>query len=177
MLNVLAIAMMAVFAVFMAWRAGAAFFETLEYRSIANSPLATPLWIPQSLWLAGLVLFAVAATVSAIWSVILLTRDPEAVNRRFGVIIRHEQHRQGRACRDRSLGDRHWVCRHARAHAGRHPGRGRTVRDRGARRPAVWRTADSAQLLQLDDGVRSKSLSLSPSRSTSCSARSCTAVE
>ena len=80
----------AVFAVFMAWRAGAAFFETLEYRSIANSPLATPLWIPQSLWLAGLVLFAVAATVSAIWSVILLTRDPEAVNRRFGVIIRHE---------------------------------------------------------------------------------------
>lgn len=89
-LNVLAIAMMAAFAVFMAWRAGAAFFETLEYRSIANSPLATPLWIPQSLWLAGLVLFAVAATVSAIWSVILLTRDPEAVNRRFGVVIRHE---------------------------------------------------------------------------------------
>lgn len=90
MLNVLAMLSMAAFAVFMAWRGGAAFFETLEYGSIANSPLATPLWIPQSIWFAGLVVFAVAASGLAIWAVYLLARRPEAVNRHFGVIAHRE---------------------------------------------------------------------------------------
>jgi TRAP-type C4-dicarboxylate transport system permease small subunit len=89
-LNVLAMLSMAAFAVFMAWRGGAAFTETLEYGSIANSPLATPLWIPQSIWLAGLVLFALAASGYALWAVYLLARRPEDVNRRFGVVTRRE---------------------------------------------------------------------------------------
>lgn len=86
-LNVLAMLSMAAFAVFMAWRGGAAFTETLEYGSIANSPLATPLWIPQSIWFAGLVFFALTASGLALWAVFLLARQPEALNRRFGVVV------------------------------------------------------------------------------------------
>jgi len=89
-LNVLAVLSMAVFAVFMAWRGGAALFETLEYGSIANSPLATPLWIPQSIWFAGLVVFAFTASGLASLAVYLLARRPEAVNKYFGVVA-HQQ--------------------------------------------------------------------------------------
>lgn len=90
-LNVLAAISMAAFAVFMAWRAGAAFMETLEYGSIANSPLQTPLWIPQSLWLFGLIVFAVTSVVFAISAVHLLVREPEAVNRRFGLVTSEQE--------------------------------------------------------------------------------------
>ncbi|MFV2090784.1 MAG: TRAP transporter small permease subunit [Pseudomonadales bacterium] len=90
LLNVLAVISMAAFAVFMAWRGGAALFETLEYGSIANSPLATPLWIPQSIWFAGLVVFALTAFGLAILAVYLLVRRPEAVNSYFGVIENQE---------------------------------------------------------------------------------------
>ena len=90
-LNVLSMLSMAAFAVFMAWRAGAAFMETLEYGSIANSPLQTPLWIPQSLWLFGLIVFAITSVGFAIWAVTLLVREPEAVNRRFGLVTGHQE--------------------------------------------------------------------------------------
>ncbi len=89
-LNVFAMLSMAAFAVFMAWRGGAAFTETLEYGSIANSPLATPLWIPQSIWLAGLVVFALTASGLAIWAVYLLVRRPEDVNAHFGAVTHRE---------------------------------------------------------------------------------------
>lgn len=90
LLNVVAVLSMAVFAGFMAWRGGAAFMETLEYGSIANSPLETPLWIPQSIWLAGLIIFATTSSGLAIVAVHMLVRRPEAVNEAFGVIAHHK---------------------------------------------------------------------------------------
>ena len=50
----------------MLWYAHSALMETLEYGSIANSPLETPIWIPQSLWLAGFVAFTL---IAALWTV------------------------------------------------------------------------------------------------------------
>ena len=93
-LNVLSIISMAAFAVFMAWRASAALMETLEYGSIANSPLQTPLWIPQSLWLIGLIVFAVTSVSLAISAVYLLVREPEAVNRRFGLVTGDQESKE-----------------------------------------------------------------------------------
>ena len=59
--NVLAAAMMAALACFLCWQSVATLRETLEFDSRASTPLETPLWIPQLIWVAGFVLFAVVA--------------------------------------------------------------------------------------------------------------------
>ena len=52
--------------------------------SHATSPLQTPLWLPQSLWLAGLVLFAVVALLLALHAGILMLRDRAALKPLYG---------------------------------------------------------------------------------------------
>jgi hypothetical protein len=46
--------------------------ESIEFQSRANSPLGTPLWIPQTLWLAGLGAFAIVALAMALHAAWLL---------------------------------------------------------------------------------------------------------
>lgn len=59
--NVLAAAMMAALACFLCWQSVATLRETLEFDSRASTPLETPLWIPQLIWVVGFALFAVVA--------------------------------------------------------------------------------------------------------------------
>ncbi len=59
--NVLAAAMMAGLACFLCWQSVATLRETLEFDSRASTPLETPLWIPQLIWVVGFALFAVVA--------------------------------------------------------------------------------------------------------------------
>ncbi|HUG22696.1 TRAP transporter small permease subunit [Piscinibacter sp.] len=61
LLNWLAIVSLAAFGVFIAWVAFKVIGDTLEYRSTAQTPWATPLIIPQGVWYAGLVTFALVA--------------------------------------------------------------------------------------------------------------------
>ncbi|WP_316979926.1 TRAP transporter small permease subunit [Shumkonia mesophila] len=84
LLNVLAMACTAVFAGFMAWRTWATLDESLEFGSLASTPWQTPLWIPQSIWVAGLVMFAVIATAFAVHAAVLLFADPDRLNHRYG---------------------------------------------------------------------------------------------
>ncbi len=56
----------------MLWYAIKALRETLEYQSIANSPLETPIWIPQTFWLAGFVIFAAICLFLAARAITLL---------------------------------------------------------------------------------------------------------
>lgn len=76
----------------MLWYAYSALDETLLYGSIANSPLETPLWIPQSLWLAGFVTFAVV-TVLMTWRAValLLRNDFAALDHEFGTLTPDEE--------------------------------------------------------------------------------------
>ena len=60
-LNWLSIVLLAVLGVFIAWVAFKVLGDTLQYRSTAQTPWATPLIIPQSVWYAGLVTFALVA--------------------------------------------------------------------------------------------------------------------
>jgi TRAP-type C4-dicarboxylate transport system permease small subunit len=90
-LNVVAALAIAAFASFMAWRAVAVLNETIEFQSLASTPWQTPLWIPQSLWVAGLIGFAIVAVVLFARSVILLARDPAKQDREVGVPGLHEQ--------------------------------------------------------------------------------------
>src|SRR5690606_34181864 len=63
--NILAMTILAGTAIFIVMRAKGVLDETLEFGSVSTSPLQTPLWIPQSLWLAGLVLFMIVAVAYA----------------------------------------------------------------------------------------------------------------
>ncbi len=84
-LNMIAAALLAGFAIFMLLRGWDALQESLEFGSRASTPLQTPLWIPQSLWVTGIGLFAAIATAMAIHSVILLLRGrADDVNNTYG---------------------------------------------------------------------------------------------
>lgn len=80
-LSIVLLACMAVLFVIVSWRV---LVESLEYRSTAQTPWATPLIYPQSLWYAGLVLFmlmGVGFALRATW--LLLTRRIDELNEEF----------------------------------------------------------------------------------------------
>ncbi len=71
-LNWLSILALAVFGVFIAWLAFKVIGDTLQYRSTAQTPWATPLIYPQGVWYAGLVVFALVACGYAARATMLL---------------------------------------------------------------------------------------------------------
>jgi TRAP-type C4-dicarboxylate transport system permease small subunit len=69
-LNWLAIVSLAVFALFIDYVALKVVVDTMQYRSTAQTPWATPLIYPQAVWYAGLVIFSLVASgyaVRATW--------------------------------------------------------------------------------------------------------------
>ncbi len=80
-LSIVLLAGLATLFVIVSWRV---LMESLEYRSTAQTPWATPLIYPQSLWYAGLVLFmliGVGFALRATW--LLVTRRIDALNEEF----------------------------------------------------------------------------------------------
>lgn len=71
-LNWLSIVALAVLGAFIAWIAFKVIGDTLQYRSTAQTPWATPLIWPQSVWYAGLVVFALVAVGYALRATLLL---------------------------------------------------------------------------------------------------------
>ena len=83
-LNWFSIASLAVFGCFMAWIATKVITDTLQYHSTAQTPWATPLVLPQAVWYAGLVIFAlVAVGYAARASQLLVTGQVDKLNRDF----------------------------------------------------------------------------------------------
>jgi TRAP-type C4-dicarboxylate transport system permease small subunit len=80
----LSITSLAAFAIFIAWLAWKVISDTLAYGSTAQTPWATPLIIPQSVWYAGLVIFALVASgyaARATW--LLATKRTDALLHEF----------------------------------------------------------------------------------------------
>jgi TRAP-type C4-dicarboxylate transport system permease small subunit len=71
-LNWLSIVALAVLGLFVAWIAWKVIGDTRQYGSTAQTPWATPLIWPQSVWYAGLVTFALVATGYALRASVLL---------------------------------------------------------------------------------------------------------
>jgi TRAP-type C4-dicarboxylate transport system permease small subunit len=84
LLNLLAMVTMAAFAIFAAWRGSTVLLESIEFQSVASNPLQTPLWQPQSLWLIGLVLFALISLAYALHALLLFVRGDPKLNRFYG---------------------------------------------------------------------------------------------
>ncbi len=91
LLNALAYATLAALAVFGTWRGWHVLAESIEFQATANSPLGTPLWIPQSLWLLGLGAFAACAVVLAAHALVLLLTDRTRLNRLYGPMSLDEE--------------------------------------------------------------------------------------
>ena len=70
--------------VFFAYRAALTLQETLLFDSVANTPLQTPLWIPQGLWVAGLVLFGLSAVLHAARGLVMLVWHPQDIESAYG---------------------------------------------------------------------------------------------
>jgi TRAP-type C4-dicarboxylate transport system permease small subunit len=83
-LNWLSIVALAALGAFIAWIAFKVIGDTLQYQSTAQTPWATPLIWPQSVWYAGLVVFALVAigyAVRATW--LLATGRIDTLNHDF----------------------------------------------------------------------------------------------
>lgn len=83
-LHALAHAGMAGFGIFAAQRAWAELSQTIAYQSVASTPLQTPLWMPQTIWVIGLIFFAILASILFLHSLILCVIDDAAADRLYG---------------------------------------------------------------------------------------------
>lgn len=90
-LNIVSALCMAAMAGFLAWRATVAMLESVEYQSLSGTPLMTPLWMPQAVWVAGMILFAVIAVVTALHCLRLAVGDWRAINRWYGIRTLNEE--------------------------------------------------------------------------------------
>ena len=83
-MNWFAATSMAVFAIFLCFVTVNVLTDTISYSSTAQTPWATPLIYPQSIWYAGLVVFACVTSVWAIRATYLLFRGRiETLNKEF----------------------------------------------------------------------------------------------
>ena len=64
-LDLLALLGMAVFVATLLWHSGAVLWDSIRFQSVSTTPLQVPLWIPQTLWFAGYLFFAVTILVLA----------------------------------------------------------------------------------------------------------------
>jgi TRAP-type C4-dicarboxylate transport system permease small subunit len=84
-LNVLAMVTLALMAAFALWKGLPVLMESIEFQSHSTSPLQTPMWIPQGLWIIGLALFAGVALALGGHALLLLARgDYARINAFYG---------------------------------------------------------------------------------------------
>ena len=83
--DILALVSVLAFTSILTWFAAHVFLTSWSFGATANTPIGTPLWIPQGLWVLGLVVF-VLTTIVLIWrtSAAFLAGDFAAVSRIAG---------------------------------------------------------------------------------------------
>lgn len=88
LISALSIASMAIF---LAWRAWTTLAESIEYRSLSGTPMMTPLWQPQALWVIGLAFFALVAAITAVHAAILFAKRSPMLAQWYGVKTLNEE--------------------------------------------------------------------------------------
>jgi TRAP-type C4-dicarboxylate transport system permease small subunit len=91
-LDLVALVSLLLFTSLLAWYGTHTLLESIEIGSTANTPLRTPLWIPQTLWVGSLWLFfAVLVLLIATAGRALVRRDFDEVRRLAGAASVHEE--------------------------------------------------------------------------------------
>ncbi|BCX18113.1 MAG: C4-dicarboxylate ABC transporter permease [Geminicoccaceae bacterium] len=83
LLDLLALLVLTGFLALLGQRAGLVLAESLAFDSRATTPLATPLWIPQSLWVAGFALHLLVAVPLTLRAGLALLRGDRATVQRL----------------------------------------------------------------------------------------------
>ncbi|WP_198962636.1 TRAP transporter small permease subunit [Mangrovitalea sediminis] len=73
-LDLIAIVALAGTAIVIAFEAWPVLQKTIAHHALANTSLATPLWIPQSIWFAGWVWFALSSSLLVLLTVVLMMK-------------------------------------------------------------------------------------------------------
>jgi TRAP-type mannitol/chloroaromatic compound transport system permease small subunit len=91
-LDLLALVSLLVFVGYLTWRASLVLQDSLLFSARATTPLATPLWIPQSLWLVGfgLFLFTIVPLIAAV-ALALVRGDRTTIRRLAGARTLEEE--------------------------------------------------------------------------------------
>ena len=91
-LDLLALVSLLVLVGYLTWRASLVLQDSLLFSARATTPLATPLWIPQSLWLVGfgLFLFTIVPLIAAV-ALALVRGDRMTVRRLAGARTLEEE--------------------------------------------------------------------------------------
>lgn len=91
-LDLVAIALLAVVALALAWFAAQAVLSTYEMSAHSNTSLGVPLVLPQGLWLAGLIWFALTAVWLTVRSAVhLFMGQSDQVKRDIGMLALQEE--------------------------------------------------------------------------------------
>ena len=80
-LNLVSYVALGIGAAFMGYMGLRTLDDSLAFGSVSSSPLQVPLWIPQSLWMAGLVIFALSALWTALRGLLALRHGLENADR------------------------------------------------------------------------------------------------
>ena len=92
LLDVLALSSFIGFMLILTHRAFKVLLVSIEYNTISMTPLATPIWIPQTLWVIGLSLFVIVLTsMLARTGLALVKGDFVGVNRLIGTVGMEEE--------------------------------------------------------------------------------------
>ena len=83
-LHVIALIGMTGMAIFMTVHVWTELGKTLAFGTVTNTPLQTPLWVPQGLWLFGILFFALTAGIASIHAIYLLFKSPKKVSQLYG---------------------------------------------------------------------------------------------
>ena len=105
LLNLLATVSLAGMALFCAWRGWNELVANFESGKPANTPLQTPIWIPQLFWFAGLAMFALTTGAAAAHAIGLVFRDRGLLDRLYGPASLEEEVRTEVSQLETRLGD------------------------------------------------------------------------
>lgn len=89
--HVLAQATLAGMAIFMTWFAVGELAQTIRFGAVTNTPLQTPLWLPQGLWALGCGLFALTTIITTLHGLWLLGRAPDRAALFYGPMTTSEE--------------------------------------------------------------------------------------
>ncbi|MEM7239202.1 MAG: TRAP transporter small permease [Pseudomonadota bacterium] len=73
-LDVIGLALLGIYVVYLTERAWSVYFGTLEKGSRAATPQQTPLWLPQGVWVSGLTFFAIVTLFLLVYSTVCLLK-------------------------------------------------------------------------------------------------------
>lgn len=86
-MDIVALSALSLIAVLLAIYAYPVLAKSINNESLSNTPLATPLWIPQLIWYLGIIWFCLAALVSLLYAATLLVKSQyREFSERFGAI-------------------------------------------------------------------------------------------